>query len=62
VPSLQLWQQLRHEQTSTRPWHPPTPWWLLVVRLLIVAVLAMAAADPPLPLLRRQLRRPRLPA
>jgi len=46
VPSLQLWQQLRHEQTSTRPWHPPAPWWLLLLRLLVVVLLAGAAADP----------------
>ena len=46
VPSLLLWQQLRHEQTSTRPWHPPAPWWLLLLRLLIVVLFAGAAADP----------------
>ena len=57
VPSLQLWQQLIHEQTSTRPWHPPTPWWLLVVRLLIVTVLAMAAADPTVAALATPLHR-----
>lgn len=57
VPSLQLWQQLIHEQTSTRPWHAPTPWWLLLVRLLIVLLLAGAAADPTMAALSTPLHR-----
>lgn len=57
VPSLHLWQQLIHEQTSTRPWHPPTPWWLLLLRLLIVILLAGAAADPTVAALATPLHR-----
>ena len=57
VPSLQLWQQLLHEQTSTRPWHPPTPWWLLLMRLLIVLLLAGAAANPTVAALSTPLHR-----
>jgi Ca-activated chloride channel family protein len=57
VPSLQLWQQLIHEQTSTRPWHPPTPWWLVLLRILIVALLAGAAADPTVAALSTPLQR-----
>lgn len=46
VPSLQLWRDLMPDAYASRPIHPPNPWWLLLVRLLIVSVLTLAAAGP----------------
>lgn len=46
VPSLYLWQFVVAEQTSRRPFTPPTPWWLLLVRVILTVVLACAAAGP----------------
>ncbi|MFN5060775.1 MAG: VWA domain-containing protein [Chloroflexota bacterium] len=46
IPSIQLWRDLLPESQSYRPIHPPQPWWLLLLRLAIVAVLTVAAAGP----------------
>ncbi|MFZ9859398.1 MAG: VWA domain-containing protein [Roseiflexaceae bacterium] len=46
IPSLQLWRDLMPESQAYRPIHPPQPWWVLLMRMLIVAVLTLAAAGP----------------
>lgn len=44
VPSLQLWRELMYEAQASRPFQMPHPWWLLALRMLIVALLTLAAA------------------
>ena len=46
IPSLHLWRDLMPESQAYRPIHPPQPWWLLALRMLIVAMLTLAAAAP----------------
>lgn len=50
VASLWLWRSLAIEQRAMRPWTLPQPWWLWLLRLLVVACIGAAAMAPSLPI------------
>lgn len=49
VASLWLWRTVTVEQRAMRPWTPPHPWWLWLLRSMVVACIGAAAMAPSLP-------------